>query len=98
MYSKKILIISEIEKIVAIIIIKSLKHLIKLNIIYVIKKNISQILQHVLNTLNIRKNEIIAEKKRKKFEFNICYHSIKIKIAKTKITRFKLNNCDCHAF
>ena len=89
-----IIIINEIEKIVAIIIIKSSKHLIKSNVIHVTKKNTSQTIQRVSNTSNIKKKEIVAKKRRKKFEFNICRHNIKIKIAKTKITRFNLNNCD----
>ena len=55
-------------------------------------------IQRVLNTLNNMKNEIVAKKKRKKLKFNICCHSIKIKIAKIKITRFDLNNCDHHVF
>ena len=38
-FEKIITIINEIEKIVAMIIIKSLKHLIKSNVIYVTKKN-----------------------------------------------------------
>ena len=88
--------INEIEKIVAIITIKSSKHLIKSNAIHVTKKNISQMIRRVSNTSNIKKNEIVAKKKRKKFEFNVCRHNIKIKIAKTKVTRFDLNNCDCH--
>ena len=88
--------INEIKKIVAMIIIKLSKHLIKSNIIHVTKKNISQMIQRVLNTSNIRKNKIVAKKRREKFEFNIHYHNIKIKIAKTKITRLNLNNCDCH--
>ena len=88
--------INEIEKIVAMITIKSSKHSIKSIVIYVTKKNISQIIQRVLNTSNIRKNEIVAKKRRKKFKFDVCRHNIKIKIAKTKITRFDLNNCDCH--
>ena len=80
------------------IIIKSLKHLIKSNVIHVTKKNISQMIQRVSNTLNIKKNKIVAKKKRKKFKFNVCRHNIKIKIAKTKITRFNLNNCNYHVF
>ena len=48
--------------------------------------------------LNIKKNEIVAKKKRKKFKFNIYYYNIKIKITKTKITRFDLNNCDYYIF
>ena len=43
--------------------IKSLKHSIKLNVIHVTKKNISQMIQHVSNTSNIRKNEIVAKKR-----------------------------------
>ena len=80
------------------IIIKLSKHSIKLNVIHVTKKNISQIIRRVLNTSNIRKNKIVAKKRREKFEFNVCYYNIKIKIAKTKITRLNLNSCDCHAF
>ena len=55
-------------------------------------------IRRVLNTLNIRKNEIVAKKKREKLEFNVHRYNIKIKIAKTKITRLDLNNCDYHAF
>ena len=95
---KIITIINEIKKIVAMITIKSLKHSIKSNVIHVTKKNINQMIRRVLSTSNIRKNETVAKKKRKKFELNVCRHNIKIKIAKTKITRFDLNNCDCHAF
>ena len=90
--------INEIEEIVAMIIIKSLKHSIKSSVIHVTKKNTSQMIRRVSSTLNIKKNEIVAKKKRKKFEFDVRRHNIKIKIAKTKITRFDLNNCDCHAF
>ena len=78
------------------IIIKSLKHSIKSNIIYVMKKNISQMIQRVLNTSNIRKNEIVAKKRREKFEFDVRRHNIKTKIVKTKITRLNLNSCDYH--
>ena len=53
-------------------------------------------IQRVSNTSNIRKNKIVAKKKREKFKFNVRHHNIKIKIAKTKITRFNLNNYDCH--
>ena len=77
--------------------IKSSKHLIKSNAIHVTKKNINQIIQHVLSTSNIKKNEIVAKKKRKKFKFNVRRYNIKIKITKTKITRFNLNNYDYHA-
>ena len=80
------------------ITIKLLKHLIKLNVIHVTKKNINQIIQRVSNTLNIRKNEIVAKKRRKKFKSDVRRYSIKIKITKTKITRFDLNNCNYHVF
>ena len=55
-------------------------------------------IRRVSNTLNIKKNEIVVKKKREKFEFDARRHNIKIKIAKTKITRFNLNNCDYHVF
>ena len=55
-------------------------------------------IRRVLNTLNIKKNETIAKKKREKFKFDVRHHNIKIKIAKTKITSFNLNNCDYHVF
>ena len=55
-------------------------------------------IQRVSNTQNIKKNEIVAKKRREKFKFNVRCHNIKIKIAKTKITRFNLNNCDYHVF
>ena len=55
-------------------------------------------IRRVSNTQNIKKNEIVAKKKWKKFKFDVCRHNIKIKITKTKITRFNLNNCDCHTF
>ena len=97
-FEKITIIINEIEKVVAMITIKSSKHSIKSNVIYVTKKNISQMIQRVLNTLNIRKNEIVAKKRRKKLKFDVRRHSIKIKIAKTKIMRFNLNNCDYHVF
>ena len=97
-FEKIIIIINEIEKIVAMITIKLSKHLIKLNVIHVMKKNISQIIRRVLNMSNIRKNEIVAKKKQEKLEFNVHYHNIKIKITKMKITRFNLNSCDYHAF
>ena len=97
-FKKITTIINEIEKIVAIIIIKSSKHSIKSSVIHVTKKNINRMIRRVLNTSNIKKNEIVAKKKRKKFEFDVRRHNIKIKIAKTKITRFNLNNCDCHVF
>ena len=47
-------------------------------------------IRHVLNTSNIKKNEIVAKKRRKKFEFDVRRHNIKIKIAKMKITRLNL--------
>ena len=97
-FKKIIITIYKIEKIVAMITITSSKHSIKSNAIYVAKKNISQIIQRVSSTSNIRKNEIVAKKKRKKFEFNVHRHNIKIKIAKMKIMRFNLNNCDYHVF
>ena len=78
------------------IIIKSSKHLIKSNVIHVTRKNTSRMIRRVSNTQNIKKNKIVAKKRRKKFKFNIHRHNIKIKIAKTKITRFNLNNCDYH--
>ena len=78
------------------IIIKSSKHLIKSNVIYVTKKNISQMIRRVSNTLNIKKNEIVAKKRREKFKFDVHRHNIKIKIIKMKIMRFNLNSCDCH--
>ena len=53
-------------------------------------------IRRVLNTQNIKKNEIVAKKRRKKFEFNVRRHNIKIKITKTKVMCFNLNNCDCH--
>ena len=40
-FKKIIIIINEIETIIATITIKSLKHLIKLNVIHIMKKNIS---------------------------------------------------------
>ena len=95
-FKKIIITINEIEKIIAMITIKSSKHSIKSNAIYVTRKNTSRIIRRVSNTLNIKKNEIVAKKKREKFKFNVCRHNIKIKIAKTKITRFNLNNCDYH--
>ena len=55
-------------------------------------------IRRVLNMSNIRKNEIVAKKRRKKFKFDVRRHNIKIKIAKTKITRLNLNNCDYHVF
>ena len=91
-------IINEIKKIVAMIIIKSSKYSIKLNIIHVTRKNTSRMIQRVSNTSNIKKNEIVAKKRREKFKFNVRRHNIKTKIAKAKITRFSLNNCDCHVF
>ena len=96
-FKKIIITISEIKEIVAMITIKSLKHSIKSNATYVTKKNTNQMIRRVLNTSNIRKNEIVAKKRREKFEFNARRHNIKIKIAKTKITRFNLNSCDCYA-
>ena len=80
------------------ITIKLLKHLIKSNVIHVTKKNISQMIRRVSNTLNIRKNETVAKKKRKKFKSDVRCYNIKIKIAKTKITRLDLNNYNYHAF
>ena len=55
-------------------------------------------IRRVLNTSNHKRNEIVAKMKRKKFKFNARHHNIEFKIAKTKITRFDLNNCDCHIF
>ena len=78
------------------ITIKLSKYSIKSNVIHIMKKNISQMIRRVSNTSNIKKNEIVAKKKWKKFEFDARRHNIKIKIAKTKITRFNLNNCDYH--
>ena len=96
-FKKITTIISEVEEIVAMIIIKSSKYSIKSNVIHVTKKNTNQMIRRVLNTSNIRKNEIVAKKRQKKFEFDARRHNIKIKITKTKITRFNLNSCDCHA-
>ena len=62
-FKKITIIISEIEKIVAMITIKSSKHLIKSNVIHVTKKNISQMIQRVLNMSNIKKNKIVVKKK-----------------------------------
>ena len=59
--------INEIEKIVAMITIKSSKYSIKSNVIHVTKKNTNRMIQRVLNTQNIKKNEIVAKKKREKF-------------------------------
>ena len=95
---KIIIIISEIEKVVVMITIKSSKHSIKSNATHVAKKNTSQMIRRVLSTPNIRKNEIVAKKRREKFEFDARRHNIRIKIAKAKITRLDLNNCDYHAF
>ena len=95
-FKKIIITINKIEKIIVMITIKSSKHSIKLNVVHVTRKDISRIIERISNTQNIKKNEIIAKKKRKKFKFNVRRHSIKIKIAKTKITCFNLNNCDCH--
>ena len=53
-------------------------------------------IRRVSNTSNIKKNEIVAKKKREKFESDVRRYNIKIKIAKIKITRFNLNSCDCH--
>ena len=97
-FEKIITTINKVEKIVVIIIIKSSKHLIKSSVIHVTKKNINQIIRRVSNMLNIKKNEIVAKKRREKFEFNVYRYNIKIKIAKTKITRLDLNNCDYHVF
>ena len=55
-------------------------------------------IRHVLNTSNIKKNKIVAKKRRKKLKFDVRHHNIKIKIAKTKITRLNLNNYDYHVF
>ena len=63
-FKKITTIINEIEKIVATIIIKSSKHSIKSNVIHVTKKNISRMIRRVSNTQNIKKNEIVAKKKR----------------------------------
>ena len=64
----------------------------------VTKKNTNRIIRRVLNTQNIKKNEIVAKKRREKFKFDVCRHNIKIKIAKVKITRFNLNSYDYHVF
>ena len=45
------------------ITIKSLKHLIKLNVIHVTKKNTNQMIRRISNTLNIKKNKIVAKKR-----------------------------------
>ena len=55
-------------------------------------------IRRVSSTSNIKKNEIVAKKKQKKFKFDVCHYNIRIKIAKTKIMCFNLNNCDCHVF
>ena len=88
--------INKIEKIIAMITIKSSKHSIKSNAIHVARKNTSRTIRRVSSTQNIRKNETVTKKRRKKFEFDARRHNIKIKIAKTKITCFDLNNCDRH--
>ena len=97
-FKKIITAISEIEKIVAIITIKSSKYSIKSNVIHVTRKNTNRMIRRVSNTQNIKKNEIVTKKKREKLKSDVRRHNIKIKIAKTKITRFNLNSCDCHAF
>ena len=78
-FKKIITTISEVEKIVTMIIIKSSKHSIKLNVIHVTKKNTSQMIRRVSNTSNIRKNEIVVKKRWEKFEFDACRHNIKNK-------------------
>ena len=80
------------------ITIKSLKRSTKSNAIHMTKKNINQMIRRVLSTSNIKKNKIVAKKRRKKLKFNARRYNIKIKIAKAKVTRLDLNNCDCHAF
>ena len=55
-------------------------------------------IRRVSSTSNIKKNEIVAKKKREKFKFDVRRYNIKIKIAKTKIMCLDLNNCDCHVF
>ena len=95
-FKKITTIVNEIEKIVTMITIKSSKHSIKSNAIHVTRKNISRTIRRASNTPNIKKNKIIAKKKQKKFESDVRHHNIKIKITKAKITRFNLNNCDCH--
>ena len=45
---------------------------------------------------NDKRNKIVTKIERENFEFNTRRHGIEFKIAKTKITRFDLNNCDCH--
>ena len=62
-FEKIIITINEIEKIVAMIIIKSLKHLIKLSVIHMTKKNTNQMIRCVSNMSNIKKDEIVAKKK-----------------------------------
>ena len=89
--------INKIEKIAAMITIKLSKHSIKSNVIHVAKKDTSQMIRRVSSTSNIKKNEIVAKKRREKLKFDARRHSIKIKIAKTKVMRLDLNNCDCHA-
>ena len=54
-------------------------------------------IRRVSNTPNIRKNEIVAKKRREKFKPDARRHNIKIRIAKAKITRLDLNSCDYHA-
>ena len=97
-FEKIIITISEIKKIVATIIIKLSKHSTKSSTTHVTRKNIDSMIRRVLNTSNDKKNKIVAKKKQEKFESDARRHSIKIKIAKMKITRFNLNSCDHHVF
>ena len=53
-------------------------------------------IQHVLNMSNNKRNEIVAKMRREKLEFNVRCYKIEFETAKTKITCFNLNNCNCY--
>ena len=104
-FKKIIIIINKIEKIVAMIIIKSLKHLIKLNVIHVTKKNISSMIQRVLSTSNIKKMKSSRKRDEKSLNLMFVVTTLKLKLRKRKlrvliwiiaiVTSFKTRKIKC---
>ena len=84
-FEKIAAVISEIEKIVVTIIIKSLKHSIKLNVTYAMKKNISQTIQRVLNMSNDKKTKSSRERDEKSLNLMLVVTALKLKLRKQKL-------------
>ena len=74
--------INEIKKIVVTIIIKSSKYSIKLNVIYMTKKNISRTIRRVLNTQNMKKTKLLRRKNEKSSNLMFVVTTLKLKLRK----------------